>query len=209
MFERLSADLSEFVARNSGLRSLRLENITHFVPKREQVSPMMNLSTFMDNIGPIEILHLRGWDISNVNSTQIQRHFHSLSTLHLCGVDPTLWSTLQAAEIYICDLRNEDIDMPLMQYLASYSGLVKLSLADLYNDPEIAILADLFYKKVVLKHCNTLEDLDLRISSHREWCFSDACSPSILQCTKLQRLSIALDDSASTMEQTTVSTISV
>lgn len=201
VFERLSVDISELVARNRSLQSLRLENIP-FYPNGDAAT-MMDFSTFVRDMCPITTLQLCGWSIS-MDREHIHRYFHPLSTLHLQGVDSALWPSLQSAQIYISDLRNVNIDKALLDYLASYSGLVKLSLTDWHHEPlaEIDGFAQFFYEQVVVRHSDTLQDLHIETWRHRQWGFSEAHSTSISQCARLHRLSIVLDDLASMFETT-------
>lgn len=206
VFERLAAFLPEFVAQNTGLENLCLKTIGFYPGAETQPS---EFSTFVQQVSrfpSITKLRLSGWNIST-DTQVIHPCFHSLSTLHVSGVHSEFWRSLQLANIQIRDLRNTDINMPLLQYIASYSGLANLSLSDLYSEtlPEIDGIGAFFYEVVIPKHCTSLEELHICTWHHRQWCFNEAYSNSISQCMGLRGLSISLDDSLHGMCEVTVS----
>lgn len=148
---------------------------------------------------PLRLRHLRLNGCYMHLDNLILPHLRSLTSLTLGNYvlsdaysrsTRKIWSTLQSEGIYVTTLETYSIDEALLQYLASYSGLEKLSLPHATGDTDELsdTLADEFYSVVLPKHANTLVNLVVRSGYEGRWCFGDNNIAAILTCKKLSGL---------------------
>ncbi|KXN92872.1 hypothetical protein AN958_07081, partial [Leucoagaricus sp. SymC.cos] len=105
-----------------------------------------------------------------------------------------IWSALRTSQIHLERITTDAMDASLVEYLASYSGLIRLYLRNI-NAPDHQSsdqLAELFFDSALPSHSSTLTDLHVLPHYEGKWCFGDHITPSIIRCTKLQYLKVAV-----------------
>ncbi|TFK39606.1 hypothetical protein BDQ12DRAFT_712263 [Crucibulum laeve] len=116
-----------------------------------------------------------------------------LSPLHM---NEALWKTLQLEGIILRELVTDEICEVFLDYIASYSGLIKLVLtrATAHNGDAVAAdtLAETFYFQVLPLHADSLEILDIRGAYERKWCYGYHYSDSLRQCRRLNRTCLSI-----------------
>jgi hypothetical protein len=126
-------------------------------------------------------------------------HFKSLTsfTLHISRVYMQvtdigpLWKTFLAEGIRLEELSVDEVSIELMDFIASFSGLQRLTILRLgveSRDPSDD-MAEIFFRHAIP---NTLRYLNLQAIYEGRWCFSEDNAAAILGCQKLSDLSIAL-----------------
>jgi hypothetical protein len=103
-----------------------------------------------------------------------------------------LWKAFLAEGIRLEELTVDDISSELVDFIASFSGLQRLALHDLGSTKASDNIADMFFRHALPMHRCTLHSLTLGAAYQGKWCFSEVNTAAILDCQKLNCLSIAL-----------------
>jgi hypothetical protein len=105
-----------------------------------------------------------------------------------------IWSTLLANKIHLERISTDAMDAALLEYLASYSGLTRLYLKNVTAQDHQSSdqLAELFFGSVITQHTSTLEELYVLPRYEGKWCFGERITPSIIRCSRLQYLKVAV-----------------
>ncbi|KAF7345687.1 hypothetical protein MVEN_01588500 [Mycena venus] len=85
-----------------------------------------------------------------------------------------IWKMLNAQKIHLKDLTTHSVTIELIQYLASYSGLERLTLPDAGSNigvEERDTLADLFFQRALPRHAETLVAFSLPDAYEGHWSF--------------------------------------
>ncbi|KAF7324965.1 DUF3844 domain-containing protein [Mycena kentingensis (nom. inval.)] len=118
-----------------------------------------------------------------------------LSSLELAIPTPMesadVWLDLKARAIHLRELTIHYMTAPLLEYLASYSGLERLTLT--YPDHGTESTAVAFYARVVPAHAHTLRAFSSRSNYPSAWSFRASGAPAFIQLTALQTLTITLN----------------
>ncbi|TFK39631.1 hypothetical protein BDQ12DRAFT_734951 [Crucibulum laeve] len=191
-------------------------NIDTGVFSSDETSP--SLQEFLSRVPkeivlPITHLNVRCLRVSF--DDEVIRHFrslksfkigHNLSKLLIGSTFDQIWNSFQTEHIHLEEIHVNitDISSTLIDYLASYSGLKKISVSNVdllwYLAIDYEQSASDFYARVMPKHCESLESLELRPTIPGAWCFSDSLSPDFELCQRLKELAVTLDFSASNMD---------
>ncbi|KAJ6602669.1 hypothetical protein DFH09DRAFT_1354917 [Mycena vulgaris] len=140
--------------------------------------------------------------VQQVSKTVTQSH--SLTTLHVVGIDDwsAFWSTLcdgSNSHIRLKDIRSGIVTADLLAYLASFSGIEKLSLQalSLYRSrcsrAESDHLSDTFFQTILPRHAETLVTLACPTGYESRWSFGRHNVNTICTLRKLTSLKIALN----------------
>jgi hypothetical protein len=87
----------------------------------------------------------------------------------------------------------------VLDYLSSHSGLEALELCSIYfqDENESHALGDRFYKSVLPKHIDSIQELKIQSSYEGRWCYDvDYVSVLLAQCKNLRCLSVTLNSAA-------------
>ncbi|KAI1111889.1 hypothetical protein F5Y14DRAFT_453613 [Nemania sp. NC0429] len=110
---------------------------------------------------------------------------------------PSVWTALRnvGAELLSLSISvfEEGVD-DMFNYLLSYSALRKLEITQVQMDAQSAedAAGDVFWNTIVPQHKNTLVDLVVLPVYEGSWCYGQAASSAIRQCTSLKRLDLRL-----------------
>jgi hypothetical protein len=149
---------------------------------------------------PLRQLSLKSWDtcLDNVPLS----HFKSLKSFTLRnyrGYDKItdsrcLWKAFLIGGIILEELNVDEVSSEVMDFIASFSGLQRLTLLRLGSETREASdnMADFFFRHVLPMHRSTLHSLTLEVAYEGKWCFSEANATVILDCQTLNGLSVAL-----------------
>lgn len=112
-----------------------------------------------------------------------------------CSTNDEIWDTLRREGIYLSEVSTDEVSEALLDYLASYSGLKKvtLSFATSPNMTSSDALAIRFYYNVLPKHVGSLSVLDISPIFEGKWCFGKHNIASVRQCTKLVSLKMSIN----------------
>ncbi|EDQ98499.1 uncharacterized protein LACBIDRAFT_335910 [Laccaria bicolor S238N-H82] len=138
-------------------------------------------------------------------------HLRSLISLHLRNIFSTedqasgnpgsstenIWSSLRLENIHLQDIVTDDVQLALIEYLTSFSGLrcLRLTYASRYtkSPPTSDQLAIMFYERALQNHVRSLESLEIDAGYEGNWCFANHCSGIIKQCACLTSLKLSID----------------
>ncbi|KAF6761749.1 hypothetical protein DFP72DRAFT_1041921 [Ephemerocybe angulata] len=132
------------------------------------------------------------------NLTHLDIH-NDLKVSSTHGDDPNalFWDALSEANIRLQLLFVNRVTPTLLQYLASYSGLVGLKIggeseAEAYKNRQEGSesLARNLFDSVIPHHCNTLKPLSFSHCDYRAWSVTEDYLKQILLCKSLVRLDI-------------------
>lgn len=142
----------------------------------------------------------------NIEPQQIASHqaaeepetSHTLSrTAQYCSTTSEIWTTLREERIKLKEISTDEITPAFLEYVASYSGLEKLTLTfttaredDVYTSEKLALK---FYNEVLPMHAQSLTTLDICPIYEGKWCFGSHNAASLHLCTKLQNLRIHIN----------------
>jgi hypothetical protein len=155
-------------------------------------------------------LSLRGLFVG-LDATVIP-HLRSLISLHLENVflprdqasgnpgtfksSKNVWLSLRLENIHLQEIVTDDVQLALIEYLTSFSGLQRLRLtqASLFLSPlasdQVAIE---FYERALHNHVHSLESLEIDAGYEGNWCFASHCSGIIKQCAYLTSLKLSIN----------------
>lgn len=156
---------------------------------------------------PLRLTHLsltnfhRRWEpsvLSHLNSlVSLELHYRIAKPDDNDGTDRDIsrvWNLLRAAGIHLTSLDTNVANIELLNYIASYSGLVSLALTALeFQDlTRSEILAKKFYD-VLSEHAQSLVRLSVSPSYSGSWCFSKENFVGVLKCLNITHLLLGLD----------------
>ena len=107
-----------------------------------------------------------------------------------------VWSVLRLEKIHLQEIVTDDVRLPLIEYLTSFSGLRRLRLieASYLTKPLVSNqLAIKFYERALRNHVHSLDSLDIDVSYEGNWCFASHCSGVIKNCTRLTLLKLSIN----------------
>ena len=107
-----------------------------------------------------------------------------------------VWSVLRLEKIHLQEIVTDDVRLPLIEYLTSFSGLRRLRLieASYLTKPLVSDqLAIKFYERALRNHVHSLDSLDIDVSYEGNWCFASHCSGIIKNCTRLTLLKLSMN----------------
>ena len=191
------------------------------------VSSLHDLLTGVPGDSPLDLRHLvlRNWCVRldeitlphirlleslslhlNIEPQQIAAHHdaedpetsHTLSrTAQYCSTTSEIWTTLREERIQLKEISTDEITPAFLEYIASYSGLEKLTLSfttaredDVYTSEKLALK---FYNEVLPMHAQSLTTLDICPMYEGKWCFGSHNATSLHLCTKLENLRIHIN----------------
>ncbi|KAJ6567016.1 hypothetical protein B0H19DRAFT_1374352 [Mycena capillaripes] len=112
------------------------------------------------------------------------------ATEKLCSTSQEVWGK----GIHLADISVDQIEDGLLSYLASYSGLERLSIA--YAGANTAAksdqLAEMFFDKGLVPHVESLAELYVPASFEGRWCFGKHNAAIISQIRKLRSLCMSI-----------------
>ena len=148
-------------------------------------------------------------------------HFRSLISLHIknifspadqasgnpepCSANVTVWSSLRLENIYLQEIVTDYVQIALIEYLTSFSGLRRLRLthASRHDIPPLVSdqLATEFYGRALRNHVHSLESLEINAKDEGNWCFASHCSGIIKQCACLTSLKLSVSSKDTEVER--------
>ncbi|KAK7464800.1 hypothetical protein VKT23_006006 [Stygiomarasmius scandens] len=158
----------------------------------------------LDDIAPqlqysITHLSIGGWSVDIL--PEIPTEFPNLSSLSIrIGRRSghrlrTLFEGLIFHQIHLRCLVSDKFTDPMLDYIASYSGLEVLSFTgpNWYGDrPEYNRTADRFYSDILPLHQDTLVKLEVLPAFEGKWCLGEDNLAAIAGCSKLRYLGIRI-----------------
>jgi hypothetical protein len=138
-------------------------------------------------------------------------HLRSLISLHIKNIfspsgqasgnpgpsSGNVWPSLRLENVYLQEIVTDDVQLALIEYLASFSGLRRLRLtqASRYCTSPLASdqLAIEFYGRALQNHVHSLESLEIDASYEGNWCFASHCSDIIKRCACLTSLKLSIN----------------
>ena len=112
-------------------------------------------------------------------------------------VSGNIWSVLRLEKIHLQEIVTDDVQLALIEYLASFSGLrrLKLTEAPSYGTPPQVSdeLASKFYERALQDHIHSLDSLEINTNYEGNWSFANHCSSIIKKCTRLTLLKLSIN----------------
>ncbi|KAF4610918.1 hypothetical protein D9613_006547 [Agrocybe pediades] len=189
-----------------------------------QISTLHDLLGAVPSETPLKLSHLtlRGWCVRLDEETL--PHLRSLESLSLssnidwqalshldldeasrdallertgnwCSSSAEIWDTLREERIRLKEICTDEVNDALLEYLASYSRLERLTLSSATADTasKSDALAIKFYREVLPSHAESLVSLDVSPVYEGKWCFGKHNASSLLQCVRLANLKIHIN----------------
>ena len=202
------------VARFIGWNQPKLKTLT-IVNQRyyAHTNIQLNLNDFLSEIPDSAFLNITHLSLSRLfvklDSTLIP-HLRSLISLHIENIFSTkdqvsvnpgsstgnIWSSLRLENIHLQEIVTDEVQLTLIEYLTSFSGLRRLRLtrASRYTMTPLESdqLAITFYGRALQNHVHSLESLEIDARYEGKWCFADHCSGIIKQCACLTSLKLSI-----------------
>ncbi|KAJ7056309.1 hypothetical protein C8F01DRAFT_1155610 [Mycena amicta] len=122
----------------------------------------------------------------------------TLTSLDLSGITDIagVWTALASSGLCLRELYSgqQAVTKPLLEYIASYSGLEKLHLAipDGQEDGQEALAEGFYSAKVLGRHADTLQEFCCVVGKASKWCFGAHNVVRLLTLSKLQRLEVTV-----------------
>ena len=143
-------------------------------------------------------LNIEPQQISSHQDAEEPENSHTLSrTAQYCSTTSEIWTTLREERIQLKEISTDEITSAFLEYIASYSGLEKLTLSfttaresDEYASEKLAVK---FYNEVLPMHAQSLTTLDICPMYEGKWCFGSHNAASLHLCTKLENLKIHIN----------------
>ncbi|KAJ7103900.1 hypothetical protein C8R44DRAFT_887396 [Mycena epipterygia] len=124
----------------------------------------------------------------------------NLTSLHLSGAsgDASIWTMLRARpdlQIHLKDISTGSVTPDLLAYLASYSGVEKLTFWGLSSNSQQAAddLADTFFTTVLPRHTQSLLALSCTTVYESRWSFGAHNVDAVSELQKLRNLEISIN----------------
>lgn len=116
-------------------------------------------------------------------------------TANWCSSNEEIWNVLRQERIWLKEISTDEVNDAFLEYLASYSGLQRLTLSSATADTakKSDALAMKFYRDVLPAHAKSLVSLDVSPVYEGKWCFGKHNATSLLQCSKLTNLKIHIN----------------
>ena len=112
-------------------------------------------------------------------------------------VSGNIWSVLRLEKIHLQEIVTDDVQLALIEYLASFSGLrrLKLTEAPSYGTPPQVSdeLASKFYERALQDHIHSLDSLEINTNYEGNWSFANHWSSIIKKCTRLTLLKLSIN----------------
>lgn len=144
-------------------------------------------------------------------ANQIVKSYPQLNGLS--STDQEIWDTFRREGIHLEAVSVDRIEDGLLSYLASYSGLRRLTIDNAGADSETASnrLADIFFQSALVPHMQSLVALSCPASFEGRWCFGTHNTGVITQFHLLRSLcmSVVTLENAGKYNETVVSFPSV
>ncbi|KAF5362860.1 hypothetical protein D9758_007028 [Tetrapyrgos nigripes] len=189
-FEFIAPLIRHLLSRSKCLSSL------HFDVKCLGLDPssLLNFSTLgSPQRSLITHLSLGGW---SRQAFEIPNYFPNLTSLQLRShygntLEP-LFSGLQSKQIHLQRLVLDIVTEPVLDYIATYSGLEVLSLKGpkWYSQPTYNENAERFYQQILPLHNDSLVKLEMEPEFESRWCFGEDNVEAISRCRNLRVLSV-------------------
>ena len=108
-----------------------------------------------------------------------------------------IWSVLRLEKIHLQEIVTDDVQLALIEYLASFSGLRRLKLTEAPSyctPPQVSDeLASKFYERALQDHIHSLDSLEINTNYEGNWSFANHCSSIIKKCTRLTLLKLSIN----------------
>jgi hypothetical protein len=144
-------------------------------------------------------------------ANQIVKSYPQLNGLS--STDQEIWDTFRCEGIHLEAVSVDRIEDGLLSYLASYSGLRRLTIDNAGADSETASnrLADIFFQSALVPHVQSLVALSCPASFEGRWCFGTHNTGVMTQLHLLRSLcmSVVTLENAGRYNETVVSFPSV
>ncbi|KAJ3570606.1 hypothetical protein NP233_g4285 [Leucocoprinus birnbaumii] len=150
----------------------------------------LGLHSWYTRLDSITIPHLRA--LKSLALLNIRDSPHDGHPFSSTAAD--IWSALRVNKIHLERISTDAMDASLIEYLASYSGLTRLYLKSITAPDHQSSdqLAEMFFDSALPPHSSTLEDLYVLPRYEGKWCFGEHIAPSIVRCSRLQYLKVAV-----------------
>ena len=167
-----------------------------------------NLNDFLLEISKssvfLKITHLTLKGLFVKLDATVLPHLRSMISLTTEGVlspqdqvSGNIWSVLRLGKIHLQEIVTDDVQLALIEYLASFSGLrrLKLTEAPSYGTPPQVSdeLASKFYERALQDHIHSLDSLEINTNYEGNWSFANHCSSIIKKCTRLTLLKLSIN----------------
>ncbi|KDR70944.1 hypothetical protein GALMADRAFT_254550 [Galerina marginata CBS 339.88] len=158
-------------------------------------------------LDPTTLPHLRGLESLSLHVNLDTRSFSRLDLddaareevmqrmTDQSSLNEEIWIALREERIHLKEISTDEVNDGFLEYLASYSGLEKLTLSSATADTarQSDALAMRFYTEVLPSHSHSLVGLDVCPIYEGKWCFGKHNMSSLLKCTKLANLKIHIN----------------
>jgi hypothetical protein len=108
-----------------------------------------------------------------------------------------VWSVLRLEKIHLQEIVTDDVQLPLIEYLTSFSGLRRLRLNRASSYCTLPLVSDQlgikFYERALQNHIHSLDSLEINTNFDGNWCFASHCSSIIKKCTRLTFLELPIN----------------
>ena len=108
-----------------------------------------------------------------------------------------IWWVLRLEKIHLQEIVTDDVQLALIEYLASFSGLRRLRLTEApsYGTlPQVSDeLAIKFYERALQDHVHSLDSLEINTNYEGNWSFASHWSSIIKKCTRLAFLKLSIN----------------
>ena len=112
-------------------------------------------------------------------------------------VSGNIWSVLRLEKIHLQEIVTDDVQLALIEYLASFSGLRRLRLTEAPSYctlPQVSDeLAIKFYERALQDHVHSLDSLEINTNYEGNWSFASHWSSIIKKCTRLTFLKLSIN----------------
>lgn len=173
----------------------------HFVP------PQAGLLLENIQLPSLSYLCLEGWTYGTISKSKV--NMFSLTTLHVGSVSyqddsSDIWKMVLFSGIRLQDVSSFGLSESLIEYLASYQGLHRLSLQWRHVICSTDSISRV-YQVVLPNHAETLVDLCIRSRDDIRWGVGEQFVGGISCCERLQKLGVTLSvmDVTETQDSTT------
>uniref|UniRef100_A0A8H8CGY8 F-box domain-containing protein n=1 Tax=Psilocybe cubensis TaxID=181762 RepID=A0A8H8CGY8_PSICU len=196
--ERLNTildNVAKAVGQNPALVSIELD-VREQESRDQEVVPLQHFKRFLKYYStanePMRLRHLKLTSFNLLLDQISISHLRHLTSLNLRNIKCKngVWEPFIEAGICLTEISVDWASQSFCNYLASYTGLKKLSLMA-YNFSTVEdsdTMAILFYEIGLDNHAQSLEDVKIVPMSEGLWCFGSHNYKSIAQLTNLRHL---------------------
>ena len=198
------------VARFIGWNQPRLKTLSIVNRRCYDIKNIQNLNDYLSETPDSAFLKITHLTLSGLvvklDATLIL-HLRSLISLHIENIGDqasgnpgsssgNIWSSLRLENIHLQEIVTDEVQLTLIEYLTSFSGLrcLRLTRASRYTMTPLESdqLAITFYGRALQNHVHSLESLEIDARYEGKWCFADHCSGIIKQCACLTSLKLSI-----------------